>query len=544
MNTETEKNGIVKSAELAEPLQGVEITCADEDGVPVGKAVTDAQGRWSIENRDLPRTGTLHFEKEDFVPKSYTVDSVPETVRLLENRLIGYQDRLWFHPGEEVTAYIHAPESYDATLCRHGLKKAVVEAFPGNAPQTQQVPDKNFVENGLHWEPGLTYRIPETADPGLYSLLLESKGQPDFAVPFVVSTPPDAPQCNDILVLASTNNWISYNVWGGRNRYRNFEDGLSEPYLWDPGFFTDLLAKAGKLFPQPLVRAVKKTIGMPQSDPDWKFKKLSIKRPFINCALEGDDVMSPFTNHLAAGEWRVLAWLEQETINYDMASCFELHQNPDILQNYKAIILSTHCEYWSREMYYALKQNHLENGLSILNLSGNSIYREVEFFEDGSHRCSSLKFGDSVEDETKLLGVRFSEADFATCAPYKILKPDHWIFEGLSVEKGQRFGTSSLNRELPGGTDRYDPGKPGVRSGLQGNGASGWETDKLGSAAPDDFIKVAKGQNRWGGADMVVRNQKGRRGGVFSASSITFGGALLTDPACSALTKNVLNRFL
>lgn len=537
-----EKKGIVKTAELAEPIEGVEIRCTDEDGVVIIQAATDEEGNWSI--RDVPATATVHFEKEGFVSKPFSPEDLPETVRLLEDRLIGYQDRLWFHPGEEVTARIHAPASYDATLFRHGLEKKAVARFPDNPPNTQQVPDEIFVEDGLEWDSSLTYRIPETAEPGLYSLLLESKGQRDFAVPFVVSTPKDAYDRSDVLVLASTNNWISYNVWGGRNRYRNFEDGLSEPYLWDPSFFTELLARAGKMAPRRLVRAVKRIVGMPPSDPEWKFKRLGIKRPFTNCALEADHVMHPFTNHLAAGEWRVLAWLEREQVPYDILSCFELHHNPEILRDYKAIVLSTHCEYWSREMYYALKKYHLENSLSILNLSGNSIYREVEFFDDGSHRCVSLKFSESVEDETQLIGVRFTEGDFATAAPYKILEPEHWLFQDLDTDGWRYFGQKSLNRRLPGRTDRYDPGKPGVKSGLQGEGASGWETDKLSPTAPGDFVKVAKGQNPWGGADMVVREAEGNRGGVFSASSITFGGALLIDDFCSGLTKNALNRFL
>ncbi|MDX1618076.1 MAG: carboxypeptidase-like regulatory domain-containing protein [Balneolaceae bacterium] len=540
----TERTGVVKSAEMAEPLGEVTVSCTDEDGVVVGRADSDSDGRWTI--HELPRSGTLHFEHEGYITKSYPTHAVPEMVRLLERRLIGYHDWLWCRPGEEVTAYIHAPEPFSATLYRHGLDNTAVMTFPENDPRIQQVPDGIFVETGLDWEPALTYAIPDTAEPGLYSLLLTSGNQPDFAIPLVVSTPPDADVSdrNDLLVLASTNNWLSYNIWGGRNRYRNFEEGLSEPYLWDPSFFSELLARAGSIAPAPLVRSIRKLAGMPPTDPDWKFKKLSIKRPFTNCALEDSDATNPFTNHLAAGEWRVLAWLEREEIPYDITSCYELHRHPEMLEHYKAVLLSTHSEYWSEEMYYALKENHLENGLSIANVSGNSIYREVAFYADGSHRCASLKFGESVEDETRLIGVRFTEGDFGTCAPYNVLEPDHWIFEGLHVRDGQQIGLRSLNRRLPRETDRYDPGKPGVKSGLRGEGASGWETDKLSSTAPADFVTVAKGQNRWGGADMVVREPGGTRGGVFSASSITFGGSLLIEEICSGLMNNVLNRFL
>ena len=61
---------------------------------------------------------------------------------------------------------------------------------------------------------------------------------------------------------------------------------------------------------------------------------------------------------------------------------------------------------------------------------------------------------------------------------------------------------------------------------------------------PADFELVAKGMNPDGGADMVVREPSRTRGGVFSASSIVFGGSLSVDETCSAIVKNVLKRAL
>ena len=43
---------------------------------------------------------------------------------------------------------------------------------------------------------------------------------------------------------------------------------------------------------------------------------------------------------------------------------------------------------------------------------------------------------------------------------------------------------------------------------------------------------------------MVVREPAADHGGVFSASSITFGGSLLIDPVTSRITRNVLERAL
>jgi hypothetical protein len=281
-----------------------------------------------------------------------------------------------------------------------------------------------------------------------------------------------------------------------------------------------------------------------KDSPDWMYEKLSIKRPFTNCSLEEGDPFHPVTSHLAAGEWRLLAWLEREGYKYDIISGYELHHNPDPLSNYKAIILNTHCEYWSPNMFAKLKEFHEHHQGWILNISGNSIYREVAFFEDGSLKCTSLRFSESCADETQILGVRFSETDYSTCAPFKIIDPTHWAFKNIPISKSRLFGGSSLIQNTAKRTSRLNPGRPGAEGGLDGCGASGWETDKLSKTAPKDIVAIAKGCNPYGGADMVVREPNGERGGLFSASSLVFPGCLLIDNVASMLMKNVLNRVL
>ena len=131
--------------------------------------------------------------------------------------------------------------------------------------------------------------------------------------------------------------------------------------------------------------------------------------------------------------------LKKENYIYDVISGIELHNNPDLLKNYNTIILSTHCEYWSKAMYKGLTLFYNSGG-NILNLSGNSIYREIEYFDDYSLRCVSLKFNESVEDETQTIGVRFDMSGYGTCAPYKVLQPEHWIFKGTNLKKNDLFG--------------------------------------------------------------------------------------------------------
>ncbi|MBD3616867.1 MAG: hypothetical protein HUJ22_09865 [Gracilimonas sp.] len=532
------KQGSIKNGELAAPIEGAVLQILDKHDEVLAHTQTSESGKWKME---IPESASrILVSKKGFSSKEYCPAELPELIRLLENDLLGYQPKLWFKPGEEIEVFVHSLSPWKSTLYRHGVKKERILELGECGAQIQELPDHWFVENGLSWETSLTYEVPKDAKPGLYSLLLETEKQ-QFAIPFTVSSP--SPN-NRLLVLASTNNWQSYNIWGGRNRYRSFENTHSKDFSTNIPLVNHLAGKIGKRLPSSWVKNIRGFLGLPAKEKPWMFQKLSVKRPFTNCALEDEKPEIPFTNHLAGGEWRILAWLEREGFEYDMISGFELHQHPELLKNYDAILLSTHCEYWSKSMYYGLKEANQQHKLSILNISGNSIYREVDFYTDGSHRCLSLHFENSVEDETQIIGVRFNSSDYGTCAPYTVKKPEHWVFEGISdIKKGTIFGKQSLNHFTPPKTGRYDPGRPGSVQGLTGQGASGWETDKLSKTAPADIIKVAKGKNLWGGADMIVREPREKRGGLFSVSSITFGGALLIDEVCSKIALNVIERF-
>jgi hypothetical protein len=486
--------------------------------------------------------------KPGYVTRTLPVEQLPPCVRLLENRLVGYQARLWARPGETVSVFVHSPCAYRAGLYRHGQTRTRALDLGEQLAQSQQVPDEPFVSDGLRWRSSFTFRVPDEARPGLYSVLLQARGQEDFAIPLVVSTPTTAQgRRSKLLVLGCTNDWLAYNFWGGRSRYRNCEDG---PTAEDPPFLPSWryhFKEKLKEFLSPAVRRwLRRLLGKAERGPDadWQLQRLSLHRPFTCCALEADNPNEPFNNHLAAGEWRLLAWLEREGYDYDIVSGFELHCRPEMLQQYRAVILNTHAEYWSREMYEAVRHFHEKQRGWVLNLSGNSIYREVAFEEDGSHRCVSLSFADSCADETQLLGVRLTMNDYSTCAPYRIVRPDHWAFAGAPISASKLFGGLSLNQNMPPRLALGEPARSYQVHHLDGCGASGWETDKLSKTAPSGMIVLARGTNRFGGADMVLREPAGNRGGMFSASSLVFGGCLLIDSTASLLVQNVLHRAL
>ncbi len=548
---ETEQySGYVKNASLCLPIEGALVEGLNKHNKIISSCYSDSDGFWSLD--DTAKISKIRFQKEGYVTKEISATkNVSKIVRLIENQIIGYTEKLWFLPGEKICFYIHSVSEYTAQLYRNGIKTEKLVDFGIQKPYRQVVPDSYFVAEGLNWVKSIEFQIPDNFRPGLYTLHLQLINQPanEYNLTFLISTKPENyGKESDLLVLASSNTWQAYNIWGGRSRYRNFEDPIIT------NLTTRLREFIIKYFPEPIKNQVRKIIKshivVTQKDhPDaWEFRPLSLKRPHPNCSINQRDVLTPFTSHLAEGEWRLLAWLEQNNFAYDFVSGFELHRDPNILSKYKAVILSTHCEYWSKQMFEQLIKFH-QNGGAILNLSGNSIYREVEFDHLGNMHCVSLRFSESVADESALLGVRFDMKGYQTSAPFKVIKPDHWIFNGVDLTAGDTFSESSLNKPFASKNklSNYDPTKPGIniKNKFKKDGGSGWETDKITKTAPDDVQLLAKGTNpHKGGADMIIREPNDGRGIVFSASSITFGGSLLIDSKSAIIVKNLLKKVL
>ena len=79
------------------------------------------------------------------------------------------------------------------------------------------------------------------------------------------------------------------------------------------------------------------------------------------------------------------------------------------------LILNTHPEYWSAEMYRAVKRWVFERGGRLMYLGGNGLNCAVEYLDGGTAmRCLNQwpagresRFHARVESEANLLGVVF-----------------------------------------------------------------------------------------------------------------------------------------
>ncbi|MCS6850158.1 MAG: carboxypeptidase-like regulatory domain-containing protein [Gemmataceae bacterium] len=454
------------------------------------------------------------------------VGGPPVHFRLLSDRLLGYAWPKWCRGGDVVQFRLHSVEPCKVLLWRYGIRKELVRNigwYDNHGPRafTQTLPDGFFVESGVRWDDGFglhrqRIRAPERS--GLYYFHAKGESGAFFSFPLVVAPPrPQAP----IAVLASTNTWNAYNPFGGRSNY----------------------ILAARMIDTPVVHA--KT-DLPRyrlaNYGEWRssqeFDPLSFDRPepvnlvpeHVQCtdAIEGRQAC-----HLAPAEWRLLGWLERQGYAYDLYADYQLHNGVLNLDAYRVLVLSTHPEYWSEEMYRAVKRWVHERGGRLMYLGGNGLNCKVEFLDDGAHmRCLNSwpegfesRFHAHVESEACLLGVVYSDPGAMTVAPYATVAADHWIFRGTGLQPGDVFGLRTLHA-------RY------------GDGASGHETDKISPHSPSNVVLLAKGLNPDDGGAHMVYYETSSGGAVFSVGSITYPSALLVDPPTSRITENVLTAFL
>ncbi|MBI1745148.1 MAG: hypothetical protein HYR55_01000 [Acidobacteria bacterium] len=421
------------------------------------------------------------------------VTAQPSRIIPNPHNIEGYADPISVTAGSSIEFKIHAPNNpFSIDFSRYGAG-GVLEPLLTVADLTgiSQDYSEDAYKNGADWSTTYTLAVPIDWSSGLYSARLYDRAA-SFNLPFVVKAPPG--RAASLALFASSNTWQAYNDWGGASFYR-----CAIP-VCSGGTYSTLV---------------------------------SLDRP--NPAAAG-------SMHLAAGERFIVGWLEETGHPYSMLSDSDLHDDPNALDDFSTVIISTHSEYWSGDMYDALQTFH-DRGGNILYLSGNGIYWKVTL---QAHQLEVQKGGGIHEHtgergglwralsrpEAALLGVRYDGRAYPKCGPY-IVQPGaaaHWIFAGTGLQVGDAFGETGLNTAT-----------------CVSGAASGWEMDGVDATyRPPGLTLLAEGLvDGTAGADMTYYEIAAAPpyGGVFSAGSITFGGSLAIDANLTQIVENVLAHF-
>ena len=468
-----------------------------------------------------------------------SADMQPHQFRLLSKALVGYIWPKWSRSGEVGEIRFSAHQAVEISLWRYGWEKEFIRdigRFAASAPSgdSQTLPDGDVSKIGVKWNherfdyapdlEALSVTAPEKS--GLYYFHMKTSSGETFSFPWIVA-PGKKVKEKEIAILTSNICWNAYNDWGGRSNY----------------------VAANKLPDAPTVSPTQSSPWFRPTGAIWwvgnSFEPLSFDRPEpVNSEELESKITDPIkrigSEHVAAGEWRLLGWMEKEKYEYDLYSENQFDSGELNLEKYKVLILSTHPEYWTINMYEKLKDWVQNKGGKLLYLGGNGINCSVDLIGDEMivhnmdlsdwlpHRAYSgegalipSRFGLRHEVESSLLGVVMSFAGMGTSAPYEAIDVDHPIFTNTKLKNGDKFGFNSLVSRCPGG-------------------ASGHETDKRDSSTPANTRLHARGLNGEGAGAELVSLTTDSGGVVISVGSINWTASLPVDDQVALITRNAL----
>jgi len=289
--------------------------------------------------------------------------------------------------------------------------------------KTQPVPkpgEKNLHE--CHWEPSTRLTIPDDWPSGVYlgrlTTVVDESIEPYWQSYIVFIVRDDRPA--DILFQCSDNTWQAYNRWPNNYSVYTHPKGTQGPWA-----------------------------------------DVSFDRPYGREAQYTGVVNDPLT--VGSGEFLPLEfplayWLEQH--GYDVTYCANTDMmTPEHGLKCKAFISVGHDEYWDIAQYRSVEAMR-DAGVNLLFLSGNTICWVTPFRASSDGRPNRIMFrggpygGDNDyakgrqkdhgpfpehgPDEGLLLGARNVEPVNGG-GDWIIVKPEHWIFEGTGVKKGDRI---------------------------------------------------------------------------------------------------------
>ncbi|HEY0638397.1 MAG TPA: VCBS repeat-containing protein [Pseudonocardiaceae bacterium] len=424
----------------------------------------------------------------------------------LEKPVEGYCWPLSAAPGETISFRTSGGGACTATFRRHTsvgptVDSTVMHSVNFTSPP-QDTPPEPF-RTGCGWTETFQLTVPNTWSSGFYSATCTDSQGLTSEITFVVN--PEPAERSQVALLANVNTWNAYNGWGGLSKY----GGLS---------------RSSALRPNPGAA--------PGVDP-----------------------------HLTRGELWIHGWLESSGYKPDVYTDQDFHNDGLDATQYKLLVVGTHPEYWTVQMYDRLLA-YLDAGGSLAYLGGNGLFETCTYAVDGTetHFLSGVEGGPRGDGlfrvvnggsraERSVLGVA-TERCSVPGSPYQVLLPAHPLFAGTGATTSTLFGTAGLNMGF-------------------GNGkASSWEVDTANgvgavelpwdcaltdtvtvppSTLPAGLVVIARGTNdapedggAGPGADMTYYDHPGG-GFVFSVGSITFGGSLVGDAVMQQLMRNVLS---
>jgi hypothetical protein len=443
----------------------------------------------------------------------------------------GYADRLSCRPGESVALHVSTTAArFSIEVARLGAETRVV-LNRGDLPGASYPIPEDASSRGCRWPAGHRLTIPADWKPGYYNVRLRAADDGGKYVGrgrrtaesdlFFIVRSADPGRASPILLELATNTYNAYTNWGGSSLYAyNGRGGIQG-------------------------------------------HRVSFDRP----------IQSQFR------QWELpfVAWAEKNGYALDYCANGDLDAVPGLLDPYKLVLSVGHDEYWSAPMRDAV-EGFIGRGGNVAFLSGNTCCWQVRaedggralacwkqwFNQDpvyptGDYRTLTTLWSHHLvgRPENRLTGVGFLRGGYHLShgqfmdgkGAYTVHRPDHWLFEGTRLARGDEFGARNtiVGYECDGCEYELKDGLP-VPTGRDGT--------------PENFAILATCPARWHPDDALWYDRFPREpsGAPALGSAVlgtyTRGGTVVTvgsidwahglrggDEAVERITRNLLDRL-
>ena len=436
----------------------------------------------------------------------------------------GYASATSVFQGGEIDFHISTDAAtYDIEIYRtaappfsfSGTYMTTVTDLPGHR---YEIPIESY-RLGCGWPVAHTLSIPADWPSGVYLARMITPGGEVGFITFVVKE--DEPgSTSTILFMGAANNHQAYNDFGGKSVYTDIHFESMPPEL-------SILTRAYRVsFDRPMSYVFDKGIG-----------------------------------HYTLWEKHFVLWLESEGYVVEFCTGVDLHESPEILDNYNLFIIAGHAEYWTLEMRENLDA-FVDRGGNLAIFAANTCWWQIRL-EEANRTLVIYKDKDrdplyGVVDElvttywfddplffpeNLLTGVSYKNGgyvDYFDVLPASegygdltVMRPEHWVFEGTGLSYGDGFGWEDTiaGPEVDGALFEMVEGVPIV-------------TGEDGTPLNFQILAMTLAITEWGEVGYGTMGSYTRGSAtVFNAATIDWPHGLATNSEVSRITKNVLERL-
>lgn len=245
-----------------------------------------------------------------------------------------------------------------------------------------------------------------------------------------------------------------------------------------------------------------------------------------------------------------LEWMKSEHRDYEVAADPDL-EDPTLLGHYDLVVFVGHSEYWTRGARENVEAYSAAGG-HIAVFAGNTMWWQARLEEQ---QRTLFVYKDAAADpepdpalvtvnwfaepllhpENSIFGASFRHAGFVNTndnlprTPFTVVDPTHWAFAGSGVERGTTFGAQAAGDETDGVL--FNCNAEGFPDAVDGSDATPLNYEILAT------VPATAGYGTIG----MYTNPAG--GVVFNVATQDWARALATDPVVRTITHNVFERL-